>query len=900
MIISESKYDDLLGKYLPKFNNRRDRFSEALTPEIIIKHLYELDPSPTKKYFEWMIKACLDIIDGNYVITNEVIRKLVTDVITFNENLNKLGDDFLEYNRDDIGDVAYKYLKGKPLNDINSYNRDILRKIIQPLINYKTESQRKKLAKDGASLIYKNDNYFVYEINSHDASCFYGRGSKWCTTTPNSDGNFRSYGTGSNKLLYVINRKETIESDPQFYKIAVNIRVNDEKIVFYDAPDKTFDGWDFFRVKDPNIMEVIIGYVKKNNPDTYMDILPVEVVATIEQTTNNLSDFEVLTKLPVKKSLQWLNIKYGYNLIDNIRRKLNILIDGGITNEIGDYFTDDEKRYVINTELDFLKEKGLTWKNFISDRFVLITLSNGLELQKIIELFFDGNKNEIFRDSRGKDIISYLIGINEKYITELIDIYGREKIIKFYVKNNDTNSILGKLFYFLNGLNNKQKKGICDLIFENDKSINGIYDYIDFLIYCLGRGKSIIASFNDGDGFDVEDDSYRKAFMYFYRNNIDDIMKVFEIRDLSKVFKTPEKALIFLFRNVDIFKNDDGELSMSDICSLFDGKININTADKKYRYGSDFDRKRIENKAQMVSSANKFLDFLLEKSLLKKAVGLFGYDEIFKLFSINTYKKGVNFFIKNKIGNVDISDIRIVDGKPILVVTDMSEYDFLFYESEFAKKALSDDIYDWEPYGDIVYDWYDQVWLGAVNKKTIGVVKEWILKHVSEYDDGDDVITINEGFLGEIDDDDLGHIIDKFDEFDDLKNEMRWSYEYSYNNAVVSKFIKDHQDGLETYLGKYLGNETVKKVKPKYDSNTKKAIDMSFEEIHHLYDVGDSLYELLFDYAFENWDYYVDYDTLFLTLLKDTNYDKISVNDEPYISSSEIEEIFNEDILDRI
>jgi hypothetical protein len=49
-----------------------------------------------------------------------------------------------------------------------------------------SKSQKQKEIKgDGSKLIYENDEYLLYEIYNHKASCYYGAGTKWCITGKN-------------------------------------------------------------------------------------------------------------------------------------------------------------------------------------------------------------------------------------------------------------------------------------------------------------------------------------------------------------------------------------------------------------------------------------------------------------------------------------------------------------------------------------------------------------------------------------------------------------------------------------------------------------------------------------------------------------------------------------------
>jgi hypothetical protein len=100
-------------------------------------------------------------------------------------------------------------------------------------------------------------------VNSHKTSCYYGAGTKWCTTNKESDHYFKKY-TSNGTLIYVINKKQP-ESNI-WHKAAFFID-NDGDVSVFDAPDKphivieaskNLANWDIIR-------DTIIEYLYTNN-----------------------------------------------------------------------------------------------------------------------------------------------------------------------------------------------------------------------------------------------------------------------------------------------------------------------------------------------------------------------------------------------------------------------------------------------------------------------------------------------------------------------------------------------------------------------------------------------------------------------------------------------------------
>jgi hypothetical protein len=317
------------------------------------------------------------------------------------------------------------------------------------------------------------------------------------------------------------------------------------------------------------------------------------------------------------------------------------------------------------------------------------------------------------------------------------------------------------------------------------------------------------------------------------------------------------------------------------------------------KYMSDWEKKNVASTYRIKNGSEILFDFVVKKFSFKKLADIIGYDGVFQLFSIVKFKKGINYMIENKVGDIRIDDIKIKDGKSVLVVNDRTDYAFLFDDKGTAENILGEDM-DWEPYSDVIYNWYDQVW-GCMEPKSIELVKEWIKKNVGEYEnDEGDIIDLGDTYLNEIDDDDLGKIIDEYDEFRDLKNEMSWAYDGGYNSVAQSDIINKTQDQLEEYLGGYIGYEPVKLSKARYNKETGNYEKYEYTAYEYLYNVGDTLYDILYDHAVNNWGYSVDYNTYFRDLLKDSDPKTLYIDADAYPDDKEICEYFNDDLFGRI
>lgn len=186
--ILESRLEDFQSKYGRKF-------SEEQQKKII-------DNVP-QKYWDWVGK--------NF------------DAINFQSN-------FLDL----VNNLRYfdKISSNLPITDINSYKN--LEQLVNALQDYAKRARRDYTEMEGGKVVFDDGRFFVVNPQTHDASCHYGKGTKWCTAS-GSDQQFKQYNEDG-KLFYILDRNAD-SSDP-FYKVALLKKFNGDK-TFYLANDET-------------------------------------------------------------------------------------------------------------------------------------------------------------------------------------------------------------------------------------------------------------------------------------------------------------------------------------------------------------------------------------------------------------------------------------------------------------------------------------------------------------------------------------------------------------------------------------------------------------------------------------------------------------------------------------
>lgn len=204
-ILLENRIDDFKLNYSKKFNSEQ---------------LNRIIDNVPQKYLMWVGK--------NF------------DSMNFNSNINDLVIKLREFD---------KISSNLPLTDINSYKN--LEQLSNALLDYSNRPRRQVREVEGGNVVYDDNRYFVVNPLTHQASCYYGKGTKWCTAS-DSDYQFKQYNDDS-KLFYILDKTKST-SDP-YYKIALLRKFNGDK-TFFDAQDNTIKNIE--SVIEPTLLKQIM------------------------------------------------------------------------------------------------------------------------------------------------------------------------------------------------------------------------------------------------------------------------------------------------------------------------------------------------------------------------------------------------------------------------------------------------------------------------------------------------------------------------------------------------------------------------------------------------------------------------------------------------------------------
>jgi predicted nuclease with TOPRIM domain len=211
-LISEGRIEQFETKYSKKFSpDQLKRISKLISP----------------KYLDWVGKN--------------------VDSINFDENFDKLVDAIKKFVS--IG-------SNLPVTDLYQYPNSA--KLFQALADYDNKARRTVRKVEGGNVVYDDSRFFVVNPLTHESSCYYGKGTKWCTSAA-SNSSFNRYNEDG-KLFYVID-KSLPTNNPE-YKIAI-LKKFDGDESYWNALDETITkGWIFGTDELKKVNEGITNYME--------------------------------------------------------------------------------------------------------------------------------------------------------------------------------------------------------------------------------------------------------------------------------------------------------------------------------------------------------------------------------------------------------------------------------------------------------------------------------------------------------------------------------------------------------------------------------------------------------------------------------------------------------------
>jgi hypothetical protein len=139
------------------------------------------------------------------------------------------------------------------------------------------EAKYKEEAKQNSEILMKDDNFLMVRPMSEGASCFWGRGTKWCISATETENYYNRY-TGEGKAFYFLfmkNRNNFMSSDYRTYhKLALVYEPDSGGFEeAYDAADSPMDSDEVMKVIAVNLLghEFVDAYEEAENYGYVLD-----------------------------------------------------------------------------------------------------------------------------------------------------------------------------------------------------------------------------------------------------------------------------------------------------------------------------------------------------------------------------------------------------------------------------------------------------------------------------------------------------------------------------------------------------------------------------------------------------------------------------------------------------
>ena len=500
-LIQEGRIDDFKSRYAQKFGKGN------------VEKITKLIPL---KYLEWVGKNL--------------------DVINFEENLSKLNEALTIFD---------KISTNLPITDLNQYKN--VGELFNALTEYKNRQRREVKRVEGGNVVYEDDRFFVVNPLTHESSCYYGRGTKWCTAAE-SDTHFKRYNEDG-KLFYILDK--TLPTNDPFYKVALLKKFDGDK-TYYDAKDETVkSGWIFNTDKLSTILDSVDNYLNTEYAEQIKIFSDKESAKKEKERLERLRIQRILSNrrdeaqerrlegewelgpdcpdegLKAHALLDWLIDTSDVEAITNQDRAEITRIENEIERLQTEYDNDEEVRQDLLDEISDLEDE-------------LSELQDKIDVYNIIPTgsYYDTTEFEVI-DSPDLDGRRYAVGTEDEmksssyeYVEQLIDDIGYEGFNASFARNYlDEDKILEVAEEIYDNDVRESPESYLD---EGDRMLSDDQEeQINQLKYKISQAEEMISNFeSDMDG--ENDDELQEG--------IDELQeKIDEMNDeISDIESSPE------------------------------------------------------------------------------------------------------------------------------------------------------------------------------------------------------------------------------------------------------------------------------------------------------------------------------------------------------------------------
>ncbi len=401
-IIQEGRVDDFKAKYSQKFGG---------------ENINKIISSVPQKYLDWVGKH----MDG----------------VNFEDNLSKVSEALNKF---------VKISSNLPITDLYQYKN--IGQLLSALAEYEGRQRRVVKKVEGGNVVYDDGRFFVVNPLTHSSSCYYGKGTKWCTTA-DSDHQFNRYNQDG-KLFYILDR--SAPSDNKYYKVALLQKFDGDR-TYYDALDATTNsGWIFGTNKLNEILSSVDEYIKATYPEQVKIFTDKELARKERERLEKVRLAQILrqrqaqaqerrengewdlpdadeTGLKAHALLRVLEIEGDIEVMTNQDRGEIARIENEITRLQAEYDNDGEVRQDLLDEISELEDE-------------LTELQNKIDVYNIIPTgrYYDASEFEVIGAPELEDR-RYVVGDESEmetssyeYLEQLLDDIGFEAFRPEFVK----------------------------------------------------------------------------------------------------------------------------------------------------------------------------------------------------------------------------------------------------------------------------------------------------------------------------------------------------------------------------------------------------------------------------------------------------------------------------------
>lgn len=394
-LIQEGRVEDFKSKYSNKFS-----------PE----QLKRIVDSVPHKYLMWVGKT----FDG----------------INFEENFPKLYNSLNKFT---------KLSTNLPKTDINQYQN--LDDLLNAISVYENRERRDVKKVEGGNVVYDDGKLFVVNPLDYKASCYYGKGTKWCTAAE-TDTQFKKYNEDG-KLFYIIDRTKPT-SDP-LYKVALLRKFDGEK-KYFDAKDEYVkSGWIFGTKQLNDLDKTVDQYLQSEFAEQLKIFNDIELAKKEKERLRKLEINRILNQRREEAEERRLDGDWDLSNpnIDEIGLKARALLEYLVDNGDAQVLTNEQKIEIqrIKDEIERLNTEYNDSEDVRTDLLTQIEeledelddYDSYIDVYNIIPAgaFYDTTEFEVI-DSE-VDNNRYAVGTDsemqsscEEYIENLIDDIGYE------------------------------------------------------------------------------------------------------------------------------------------------------------------------------------------------------------------------------------------------------------------------------------------------------------------------------------------------------------------------------------------------------------------------------------------------------------------------------------------